>query len=186
MATTTDQTILRSASTLYRSHGLRRVYYSAYSPIVHADPGLPRKPVTLVREHRLYQADWLFRFFGFEVDELFEEEQALPLDIDPKLAWALRHPELFPLDLNRAPREQLLRVPGLGARRVDRLLSARRQGRLRADDLRALRVSMPKVAPFVHGLEGAGAHHRVLMRTLRARVQEKRAEQLELFESCAA
>ena len=183
---TTDQTILRSASSLYRSHGLRRVYYSAYSPIDDADPTLPRKPVSLVREHRLYQADWLFRFYGFEVDELFEDHDSLPLDVDPKLAWALRHPELFPLDLNRAPKEQLLRVPGLGARRVGRIIAARRQGRLRSDDLRALRVSMGKVAPFVHGLEGTGAHHRTLLATLRRRVQARRAEQLELFDSCAA
>ena len=183
---TSDQTILESASTLYRTHALRRVYYSAYSPITDADPNLPTRAVPLVREHRLYQADWLFRFYGFEVAELFEGSTALPLHIDPKLAWASRHLDRFPMNLNDASREELLRVPGLGERTVRRVLLARRHGRLRSDDLAAFRVSLKKVAPFVYGLEGPKAHHRVLERTLRQRVREPNAQQLPLFDACAA
>lgn len=108
-----DATILTTADALYLRHALRRVYYSAFSPIPNADPRLPGEAPALVREHRLYQADWAMRFYGFEVGEIASREHpTLDLDVDPKLAWALRHPERFPVDLNRAPRELLLRVPG--------------------------------------------------------------------------
>jgi len=184
---TTDHVIMESSSTLYRRHGLRRVYYSAYSPIQSADPALPTRSSPLIREHRLYQADWLLRFYGFEVDELFESEANLPLEIDPKLSWALRHPEFFPLDLNGAPRESLLRVPGLGARRVERICAARRHGRLRVDDLKGLRVSMSKVAPFVHGLEGPAMSADARLSSVRqqvARLRERAqpSQQLSLFD----
>ncbi|HEY1226945.1 MAG TPA: biotin synthase, partial [Ramlibacter sp.] len=148
---TKDATILHTSAQLYGAYKLKRVYYSAFSPIPHAAAALPLKAPPLVREHRLYQADWLMRFYGFEASEIAAPASngMLSLDVDPKLAWALAHPERFPVDLNRAPRELLLRVPGLGVKAVDRLLLARRVRRLRSDDLKRLRVPTRKVLPFV-------------------------------------
>ena len=146
----TDRTILQQASSLYKKHKLRRVYYSAFSPIPDASAHLPLVPPPLVREHRLYQADWLIRFYGFHVEELTRPEAGnLDLGIDPKLSWALRNRQLFPVDLNKAPRELLLRVPGLGTKTVDRILRIRRWHRLRLDDLARLRLPVRKVLPFV-------------------------------------
>ncbi len=154
-----DRRILESSSRMYGSYRMRRVYYSAFSPIPDASKTLPLQAPPLLREHRLYQADWLLRFYGFEVEEIAPEPTAgmaddggagmLDLDIDPKLAWALRNPTRFPVDINRAPRELLLRVPGLGARNVERILAARPHGALRLDDLARLRVPLKKVMPFV-------------------------------------
>jgi putative DNA modification/repair radical SAM protein len=147
---TPDRAILDQASSLYNEHRLRRVYYSAFSPIPSASSTLPLVAPPLVREHRLYQADWLLRFYGFNVRELTTDaEPDLPLGIDPKLAWALRHPEKFPVDLHTAPRETLLRVPGLGVRNVDRLLAVRRWHHVTLADLARLRVPLKKVMPFV-------------------------------------
>ena len=148
-----DRTILAASATLYSAYRLRRVYYSAFSPIPDAPSLLPSRAAPLLREHRLYQADWLMRFYGFSQDEIVTGQGAqagmLSLDVDPKLAWALAHRERFPVDLNRAPRELMLRVPGLGTRSVERLLAARRLRRLRADDLRRLGAPLAKVLPFV-------------------------------------
>jgi putative DNA modification/repair radical SAM protein len=145
-----DATILERANVLYGTHRLRRVYYSGFSPIPEPSRLLPIKPPPLVREHRLYQADWLLRFYGFKVDELTTADAPnLDLALDPKLAWALRNRASFPADVNRAPREVLLRVPGLGVRSVDRLLAARRFTRLRLADLLRLRVPMKKILPFI-------------------------------------
>ncbi len=147
-----DRTILDASANLYGNFRLRRVYYSAFSPIPDAPSRLPPRAPPLAREHRLYQADWLLRFYGFEVEEIAPRVGAatmLDLDIDPKLAWALRHPERFPVDINRAPKEMLLRVPGLGTRNVQRIIASRRSGALRADDLARLRVPLRKVLPFV-------------------------------------
>ena len=146
-----DRDVLETSSTLYASYRLKRVYFSAFSPIPDASRALPLQPPPLVREHRLYQADWLMRFYGFEVGEIAPPgaEGMLDLDIDPKLAWALRHRAQFPVDLDVAPREMLLRVPGLGVKTVRRLLAMRRHRRLRYADLVKLGVAMAKVAPFV-------------------------------------
>jgi putative DNA modification/repair radical SAM protein len=146
-----DARILATSASLYGGYRLRRVYYSAFSPIPDASKGLPLKPAPLQRENRLYQADWLMRFYGFDVEEIVAggEGGMLALDMDPKLAWALKHRRLFPLDVNRATREELLRVPGLGVRTVDRVLASRRVRSLRSDDLARLRVSLRKVAPFL-------------------------------------
>lgn len=146
-----DRTILATADNLYGNYQLRRVYYSAFSPIPDASSKLPLQAPPLVREHRLYQADWLLRFYEFKIDEIGGSDGGgmLDLDIDPKLAWALRHPESFPVDINTAPKELLLRIPGLGVRNVKRVLMARRHGRLRVADLARLRVSMSKVLPFI-------------------------------------
>ena len=148
---TDDATILATSAQLYGAYRLKRVYYSAFSPIPDAASALPLIAPPLVREHRLYQADWLMRFYGFEADEIASPRTGglLRLDVDPKLAWALAHPEKFPVDLNRAPRELMLRVPGLGVKAVDRLLLARRVRRVRSDDLKRLHVTVHKVLPFV-------------------------------------
>ncbi len=146
----TDATILHRADHLYTGFHLRRVYYSGFSPIPDPSKLLPLKPPPLVREHRLYQADWLLRFYDFKVGELTTgAEPNLDLDLDPKLAWALRNRATFPADVNKVPRETLLRVPGLGVRNVDRILSARRHTRLRLADLVLLRLPMKKVMPFI-------------------------------------
>jgi len=145
-----DRQILQASDQLYGSYRLKRVYYSAFSPIPDASKLLPSKAPPLVREHRLYQSDWLLRFYGFGVDEITPPGAGmLDLDIDPKLAWALRHPQHYPVDLNTAAKEMLLRVPGLGTRNVKRVLAARRHRRLRVADLARLRAPMTKLLPFV-------------------------------------
>ena len=145
-----DRAILDLSTNLYGSYGLRRVYYSAFSPIPDASSVLPPQRAPLVREHRLYQADWLMRFYGFEARELTTDAAGnLDLTMDPKLAWALQHREAFPVDVNAGTREQLLRVPGMGVKSVDRLIQARRHRRLRMEDLARLKMPMSKVAPFV-------------------------------------
>ena len=145
-----DRQILVTSDQLYGNYRLKRVYYSAFSPIPDASRLLPSKSPPLVREHRLYQADWLMRFYGFAVDEIAPKDAGmLDLDIDPKLAWALRHPQQFPVDLNTAPKELLLRVPGLGVRNVSRLLRSRRHRRLRVADLARLKAPVTKLLPFV-------------------------------------
>ncbi|WP_144094661.1 putative DNA modification/repair radical SAM protein [Croceicoccus sediminis] len=177
-----DADIVTRASSLYTRHRLRRVYYSAFSPIPDASAVLPLKRPPLIREHRLYQSDWLMRFYGFAPHEVAQAAGAdgmLPLDIDPKLAWALKFRESFPVDVNRAPKETLLRVPGLGTRAVGQILMARRHRRLRLDDVAKLTVSVKKVQPFI-----VTADWRPVLLTDRADLKAliaPKAEQLELF-----
>ena len=147
-----DGEIIASASQLYDGYGLRRVYYSAFSPIPDASAVLPLKRPPLMREHRLYQSDWMMRFYGYSATEVSAATDAtgmLPLDMDPKLAWALNHRATFPVDVNRAPKEALLRVPGLGTKAVAAILSSRRWRRLRLEDVARLTVSIAKIRPFL-------------------------------------
>lgn len=147
---TPDKDILGTASTLYSKYRLRRVYYSAFSPIPHADARLPGISPPLMREHRLYQADWMLRFYGFGVTDIVNEiTPNLDIDIDPKTSWALRNPTYFPIDVNRAAREELLRVPGFGVNSVDKMLKVRRYRVLRLEDLLRLRVAWKRAKPFV-------------------------------------
>jgi putative DNA modification/repair radical SAM protein len=148
---TTDATILGSSAGLYSRFRLRRVYYSAFSPIPDASKVLPLIKPPLVREHRLYQADWLYRFYGFDIDEITagRPDGMLDLELDPKLAWALENRARFPVDVNRADKEMLLRVPGFGVKAVQSILSVRRFRRLKLEDLLRLKVSLRKVKPFV-------------------------------------
>lgn len=177
-----DTAIIGKASRLYGAFGLRRVYYSAFSPIPDASAVLPLKRPPLLREHRLYQSDWLMRFYGFapgEVADATEADGNLPLDIDPKLAWALKFREHFPVDVNRAAKEQLLRVPGLGTTAVGRILAARRHRTLRLDDVALLTASIAKVRPFICAVDW-----RPTLLTDRAdlrRLLAPKQEQLELF-----
>lgn len=178
-----DAQIVGRVSTLYGQYQLRRVYYSAFSPIPDASAVLPLQRPPLIREHRLYQSDWLMRFYGYrpeEVQQAAGTDGMLPLDIDPKLAWALKFRESFPVDVNRAPRELLLRVPGLGTRAVGAILASRRHRTLRLDDVGKLTVSLAKVRPFI-----ITADWRPVLLTdrddLKTLVAPRRSEQLELF-----
>jgi putative DNA modification/repair radical SAM protein len=145
-----DSTIIQTSANLYGSYNLKRVYYSAFSPIPDASRSLPLRAPPLIREHRLYQADWLMRFYGFDADEIVDDNDGmLSLDMDPKLAWALRHRDRFPLDVNRASREDLLRVPGFGAKAVQRIIETRRISSIRIGDLARLHIPRNKALPFI-------------------------------------
>jgi putative DNA modification/repair radical SAM protein len=178
---TDDAAVLATSAGLYDTYGLRRVYYSAFSPIPAASAVLPLKAPPLQRENRLYQADWLLRYYGFSVREIASSGEAgmLDLEIDPKLAWALKNRGRFPVDVNTADRELLLRVPGLGVRAVDRILSARRHARLRLADLARLSSGIRRLKPFL-----IAADHRPLGLTDRADLRgllTRPARQLDLF-----
>jgi putative DNA modification/repair radical SAM protein len=146
-----DFDILQTSTALYGSYGLRRVYYSAFSPIPDASAHLPLIAPPLMREHRLYQADWLLRFYGFGLDEIATPGARSMLDLgkDPKLAWALVHRGRFPVDVNRADREMLLRIPGLGVKSVDKILTARRWRALRLEDIGRIAGRIRKMQPFI-------------------------------------
>src|SRR6201996_5745450 len=145
-----DRTILDTSANLYGSYKLKRVYSSAFSPIPDSSRALPLAAPPLVREHRLYQADWLMRFYGFASGEIVDGDAGmLPLDIDPKLAWALRHRDRFPLDVASASREELLRVPGFGTKAVDRIIATRRLTSIRVADLARLHIPRNKALPFI-------------------------------------
>jgi len=178
-----DADTLAKSSALYKEYGLRRVYYSAFRPIPHADPTLPLKTIPLFREHRLYQADWLMRFYGFSDNELTNETDGnLPLDQDPKLAWALRHREFFPVNVNHAGRSALLRVPGFGVRNVQRILKIRRYRALTVSDLGKLKVAMNRACYFVVTAD----HNPALQKLETLRLPEqfaKKPRQLALFEA---
>lgn len=150
-----DTEIIDRSASLYGGYGLRRVYYSAFSPIPDASSTLPLQKPPLMREHRLYQADWLMRFYGFSPPEIGEATVGgmLDLAIDPKLAWALNRREQFPVDVNTASREMLLRVPGLGVKSVDRMISVRRYRTLRLEDIARLCRGIDKVRPFITALD---------------------------------
>jgi putative DNA modification/repair radical SAM protein len=180
----TDGDIMLRASTLYDRFGLRRVYYSAFSPIPDASAVLPLQRPPLMREHRLYQSDWLMRFYDYQPHEVVAAADAetgmLPLDIDPKLAWALKFRDRFPVDVNRAPREALLRVPGLGVKAVDAILASRRWRRLRLDDVARLTVSIAKLRPFLIA-EDWRPVSLAEREDLKPLVAPKKQQQLELF-----
>ncbi len=142
-----DSNILALSQALYDRFSLKRVYYSAYVPV--GDSKLPSVPGSQTREHRLYQADWLLRFYGFHADELLEEGEDLSLDVDPKSMWAIRHPNVFPVEVNRAPFELLLRVPGIGTKSAWRIVNARRHGNLTFEDLIKMRVVMKRARHFL-------------------------------------
>ncbi|WP_172329025.1 putative DNA modification/repair radical SAM protein [Mangrovicoccus sp. HB161399] len=147
--TATDSQILGQSATLYSAYRLGRVYYSAFSPIPDASKSLPLIRPPLMREHRLYQADWMMRFYGFEAAEIAPPAGMLDLEIDPKLAWALANRGQFPVAVNRAPREMLLRVPGFGPRSVDRILAARRHREVRYEDLVRIGCNLKNARPFI-------------------------------------
>ncbi len=179
-----DADILARAEGLYGAYGLRRVYYSAFSPIPDSSTALPSMRPPLMREHRLYQADWLMRHYGFSREEIASAAPGGMLDLkrDPKLMWALANRDRFPVDVNRADREMLLRIPGLGARSVDRLLGVRRLKRVTLDDLARLAGSPKRMRPFViaDGWTPAGSTDRADLAEGLAE-PERRPVQMSLF-----
>jgi putative DNA modification/repair radical SAM protein len=145
----TDRSILNLTESLYDKFKLKRVFYSAYIPLG-KNPLLPTTAPPLLREHRLYQADWLLRYYDFRADELLDDEnQNFSNLIDPKCEWALRHMELFPMEINSVPYRMLLRVPGIGVRSAQKIVKARRAGRLSFEDLKKMRISMKKAKYFI-------------------------------------
>jgi putative DNA modification/repair radical SAM protein len=179
---TTDLGILGASEALYASYNLKRVYYSAFSPTGHPSARLPTVATPLLREHRLYQADWLLRFYGFSLPELNAAAPSGMLDLamDPKLAWALEHRGSFPVDVNTAPRERLLRVPGLGTRAVDRIIASRVTGALRLEDVARLTAAISRARPFIVTADYHPASSLDDIR-LRQRLKHKSA-QLSLFQ----
>jgi putative DNA modification/repair radical SAM protein len=172
-----DRAIMQLSTTLYSAYALRRVYYSAFSPIPDSSAALPPRPAPLLREHRLYQADWLLRFYGFATEELPTDLHGnMQLDIDPKLAWALQNRAKFPVDINTAEREMLLRIPGCGPKSVHRILQSRPHRRLRLADLPRLGLSLAKLAPFITTID----HHPGAMLDS-TKLCAPRAKQLELI-----
>ena len=143
-----DGQILRLTQALYQKNGLRRVYYSSYVPVVH-DSLLPDTAVGQLREHRLYQADWLLRFYGFSVEELLSENENLATEFDPKCAWALKNMQLFPVEINRAPLEMLLRVPGIGSKNAYKIMEARKYTKLSFEDLVKMRIALKRARHFI-------------------------------------
>jgi len=146
-----DNQILKVASALYQQPTMKRVYYSGFIPVNSYDNRLPAlKQAPLVRENRLYQADWLMRFYQFKVDEIVDDAYPdLDLEIDPKLSWALRHPEVFPVDINKADYALILRVPGIGVKSAKLIVTSRRFGRLNATQLKKIGIVMKKAQYFI-------------------------------------
>lgn len=146
-----DRQILTLASALYRRPSFKRVYYSGYIPVNNGDSRLPTLAAPpLVRENRLYQADWLMRFYQFKASEIVDESHPdLELDLDPKMGWALRHPEFFPVDVNSAPYEMILRVPGIGVKSAKLIVASRRYGRLSSTQLKKIGVVMKRAQYFI-------------------------------------
>ena len=146
-----DLHIMRLTEGMYKKFSLKRVYYSAYIPVGN-HPALPSSNLTpaLTREHRLYQADWLLRYYGFSADELLDEHNPdFSAELDPKCTWAIRHPEFFPLDVNKASYEALLRVPGIGVTSARRIVTARKCSKLRIEDLKKLGVVLKRAKYFI-------------------------------------
>lgn len=178
----TDSVILDQSQNLYKKFSLRRVYYSAYSPIPHADAFLPRGEPSLVRENRLYQADWLVRFYKFDASELTNQEAPnLPLDIDPKTAWALRNRQSFPINVNTASREELLRVPGFGVKNVERILQMRPFRKISLMDLAKLRIPLKRAKYFVITSDHNPDVYLLDANNLKERIKPEE-KQLSLFE----
>ena len=146
---TPDSSILHTAQNLYQNFRLKRVYYSAFSPIPKSPKTVPFAAPPLLREHRLYQADFLMRGYGFSADELLNKPGNLALDVDPKLAWALEHREHFPVDLNRAEPAMIARVPGIGVLSAKRLANLRLHKKIRFEDVKRLRCALEKAKPFI-------------------------------------
>lgn len=179
-----DRSVLATSANLYGNYRLRRVYYSAFSPIQDGSRVLPISAPPLLRENRLYQADWLLRFYGYGVDEIVPADAVgrgvLDLDIDPKLSWALRNRGHFPVSVDTAPKELLLRVPGLGVRNVDRVIALRRVQRVRVSDLARLRVPLRKTLPFLVMIDHRPTMDQVDSGRLRA-LLSPRPRQADLF-----
>lgn len=189
----TDFEIMNVAKTFYKNYQLKRVYYSGYVPINTNNNLLPQvgSAPPLIRENRLYQTDWLLRFYGFELDEILNKEHtSLDLDIDPKLSWALRNPHLFPVDINRADYKMIIRVPGIGRQSAMKIIQARKFGRLHEYQLRKMGIAYNRAkhfivcadSPFVLGMPGVSAIRNSILQNGNSKYKSKTPEaQLALF-----
>ncbi|MBQ8406002.1 MAG: putative DNA modification/repair radical SAM protein [Clostridia bacterium] len=177
-----DGQILRLSQALYRKNGLKRVYYSSYVPVVQ-DKLLPTVGAGQLREHRLYQADWLLRFYGFSVEEIINEGENLAMEYDPKCAWALKNMHLFPIEINRAPLEMLLRVPGIGAKNAYKILEARKYTILSFESLQKMRIALKRAKHFItcNGKFFGEKNECAVRGLLAAAETQESAEQLDLF-----
>ncbi len=177
-----DGQILNLTQALYGKYHLKRVYFSSYVPVVQSSL-LPAVPTGLLREHRLYQADWLIRFYGFKVSELISENENLSTEYDPKCAWALKHPELFPVDVNTAPLEMLIRIPGIGVKSAYKIISARRYGRLTFDDFLKMKISVKRAIHFItfSGKFFGSIKENTIESALKIDAEFEKYEQLSMF-----
>ena len=185
----TDLQILTLSAGFYKQQQMKRVYFSGYVPI-NADKRLPvitTKP-PLLREHRLYQADWLMRFYKFEYNEILDEKNPfLDPDLDPKVMWALRHPECFPVDLQTADYEMILRVPGIGVRSAQLIVSGRRYSKIRLEHLKKMGVVLKRAKYFIYNSDVPPELHRLYPEMIRPLLVAKpKYDQLDLFDSMPA
>jgi len=187
----TDLKIIKVADHFYQNFNLKRVYYSGYVPML-TDERLPsiHSQVPMLRENRLYQADWLMRFYGFKADEILEKENPfLDLEVDPKLAWALRNREQFPVNINTATKEMLLRIPGIGGKSINKILSARRFQKLTIENLKKMGVALNRAKYFVefenHNIFTRHIEEqnfrKIILSGMKSKFQNPFSEQLTLF-----
>lgn len=177
-----DGQILRLSEAFYRKFSMKRVYYSSYVPVVH-HALLPKKCTGLLREHRLYQADWLMRFYGFTADEIAGTSENLPEEYDPKCAWALKNIHLFPVEINSAPLEMLLRVPGIGNLGAYKILKARKFSSLGFEDLTKMRIVLKRAKHFItcNGKFFGSENISTVKTMLALEAHEEKYEQLSMF-----
>ncbi len=180
-----DKQILQLASGLYDNQKLKRVYYSGYVPVPLADNRLPAlKQPPFIRENRLYQADWLLRFYEFKVDEIVNDEfQQLDLELDPKLSYALRNPQIFPIDINKADYEIILRVPGIGVRSAQLIVSSRRFGRLTESHLKKMGIVLKRAKYFITCNQLTDGHKDILPTIIRRNILNEKQKLLKSFDT---
>jgi putative DNA modification/repair radical SAM protein len=178
-----DRQILQLASGLYNNQKLKRVYYSGYVPVTLTDSRLPAiKQPPLIRENRLYQADWLLRFYDFKVDEIVNEEfQQLDLELDPKLNWALRNPHIFPIDINKADYEMILRVPGIGVRSAKLIVHSRKFGSLNENHLKKMGIVLKRAKYFITCNQLTDGHRDILPSIVRRNILNEKHKILKRF-----
>ncbi len=178
-----DGQIVRLSQALYKNYKLKRVYYSSYIPTNQNNKLLPATPIGLLREHRLYQADWLLRFYGFSAEEILDENENLPTEYDPKCAWALKNMQFFPVEINTAPPEVLVRVPGIGFRSASKIVMARKYGKLSFEDLQKMRVVLKRATDFitVNGKFYGKENLKLITDNLSLQAASDNIEQLNLF-----
>ena len=179
----TDGQIMRLSQALYNKFCLKRVYYSSYIPANKSNSLLPTKPVGLLREHRLYQADWLMRFYGFSAEEIIDQNSNLSPEYDPKCAWALKNMDYFPIEINNAPPEKLVRVPGIGFKGASKIIMTRKYGPLSFEDLAKMRIPINRAKHFitVNGKFYGEEKYNRLIKLLSLIDCEDKYEQLNLF-----
>lgn len=186
-----DKDIMYSATHYYRNYGMKRVYYSGYVPVME-DARLPSlgAAVPMLREHRLYQADWLLRFYGFQVNELLDKEYPdLDQEVDPKLGWALRNPQFFPVDINKAEKAAIARIPGIGIKSVNKIIKARRFRKLHWEHLKAMGVALNRARYFLICDSSRWDHtdrepfrlKQLILENSKSKYEAARTQQLTLF-----